>query len=393
MPSEIAPFWGIPLPRNPFFTGREDILETLHRSLDVDRATALTQSYALHGLGGVGKTQTALEYAYRHALEYRALFWIEAETIERVLFSLQRIAELLELPERVSTNQQRVVEAVHRWLSTHDKWLLIWDNLEDLELPHRLLPPNRQGTLLLTTRRQALGTLAQGIDLLPMKQEESVLLLLRRAKVLEPEAASEQVRHLAESRPAEYAAASELARLLGGLPLALDQAGAYLEETGCSLADYLRRFEQQQMFLLDRRGGPGSHHPHSVTTTFLLAQERVEKEQKAAADLLRLCAFLHAEAIPEELFHVGASHLGPVLAPIASDPAQFDLAVAVLRNLSLMERQTQKHTLSLHRLVQVVLREQMNPGEVHLWSERAVRIVNTAFPAGGLTPGRNVSGT
>lgn len=157
-----APLWGVPLPRNLFFTGREETLAALHRSLGTEGAVALTQSYALHGLGGVGKTQTALEYAYRHALEYNAIFWIEAETIERTLFSLQRIAELLQLPERAATDQPRIIEAVQRWLVTHDQWLLIWDNLEDLELPHRLLPPTRQSTLLFTTRRQALGTLARG---------------------------------------------------------------------------------------------------------------------------------------------------------------------------------------------------------------------------------------
>src|SRR5260370_28853519 len=75
----LAPHWYVPLPRNPFFTGREEILAALHTQLGVDQTVALTQSSALHGLGGVGKTQIALEYAYRHALEYRAVFWIGAE--------------------------------------------------------------------------------------------------------------------------------------------------------------------------------------------------------------------------------------------------------------------------------------------------------------------------
>lgn len=377
-----APLWAVPFPRNLFFTGREETLQALHAHLRVESDSAGSQAAALCGLGGVGKTQAALEYAYRYALEYRAIFWIEAETMERVQFSLQRIARLLQLPECTAPDQQRMVEAVQRWLSAHPQWLLIWDNLEDLELPSRMLPPSRQGTLLFTTRRQALGTLARRIDLLPMEHEEAILLLLRRAKVLELESTDEQVQRQAASRPDEYTAASDLVTTLGGLPLALDQAGAYLEETGCSLGDYLRRFEKQQTSLLERRGGPGGDHPHSVTTTFRLSQERVEQELTAASDLLRVCAFLHAEAIPEELFAAGIAHLGARLASIIANPTRFDLALAALRNLSLVHRQAHTHTLSLHRLIQAVVRGQMEPAEERLWSERVIRLVNAAFPAG-----------
>src|SRR5579859_6526611 len=105
----LSPHWSVPLPRNPYFTGREEVLETLHTQLGVEQAVALTQSSALHGLGGVGKTQIALEYAYRHALEYRAVFWIGAETEEQIVSSLLRIAEVLQLPGREDKGQQRVV--------------------------------------------------------------------------------------------------------------------------------------------------------------------------------------------------------------------------------------------------------------------------------------------
>jgi len=127
-------YWLVPYPRNPFFAGREEILEALHTQLGVDHTVVLTQSSALHGLCGVGKTQIALEYAYRHALEYSAIFWIGAETDEQVIASLLHMAETLQLPEREDNDQQRVVAAVQRWLSTHGQWLLIWDNVEDLTI-------------------------------------------------------------------------------------------------------------------------------------------------------------------------------------------------------------------------------------------------------------------
>jgi tetratricopeptide (TPR) repeat protein len=376
----LSPHWLVPLPRNPFFTGREEILEALHTQLHVEQVVALTQSYALRGLGGIGKTQIALEYAYRYALEYSAIFWIEAETIEHVMSSLLRIVELLQLPERQETDQQRIVAAVQRWLSTHSRWLLIWDNVEDLELLQRLLPPTRQGATLITTRHQALGTLAWGMDLAPMEREEGMLFVLRRAKVLEPEATSERMHQLAVSMPAEYAAAEKLVAAMEGIPLALDQAGAYIEETGCSVSAYLERYEQQRARLLDRRGVLGGDHPHSVTATFLLASKRIEQEQSAAADLLHVCSLLHAEAIPEELFVAGAAYLGPELASLATDPSQLDQVIAVLRSLSLVQRQPETRTLSMHRLVQAVLREQMSEPEQAEWLMRVVAALNAVFP-------------
>src|SRR6266699_2132216 len=377
----LSPYWHVPFPRNPFFTGREEILEALHTQLGVDRTVALTQSTALHGLGGVGKTQIALEYAYRHAFEYNAVFWIEAETSESIISGLLAVAEVLQLPGRDNKDQQRVIAAVQRWLTTHSQWLFIWDNVEDLDLLNRFLPPTRTGALLITTRYQALGTLARSTDLLPMELEEGMLFLLRRARVLDTEATGEQVHQLAMKMPSQYAAAVDMVTALGGLPLALDQAGAYIEETKCGLSGYLLRYEQQRMRLLERRGGPSSDHPNSVTATFLLAIEQVEREQHGAVDVLRMCALLHAEAIPEELFMAGGAYLGSELAALAADSFQFDQTIAFLENLSLVQRQPETRTLSLHRLVQVVLKEHMPEAIRRLWVRCMLRTLSQLFPS------------
>src|SRR5258708_272403 len=139
--------------------------------------------------------------------------------------------ELLQFPDQQEADQQRIIVAVQRWLTTHSGWLLIWDNLEEMELLQRFLPPASRGAVLITTQRQALGTLAQGLELPTMTPEEGMLLLLRRAKVLSPQVMSEQMHQLAVSKPTEYAAARELGTVMGGLPLALDQPGAYIAET------------------------------------------------------------------------------------------------------------------------------------------------------------------
>lgn len=376
----LSPHWQVPFPRNPLFTGREKILKTLHTQLSVDPGTVLTQASALYGLGGVGKTQIALEYAYRHALEYGAVFWIGAETVEQIISSLLRIADVLQLPGRHDQNQERIVAAVQHWLSTHSQWLLIWDNVEDIALLDRFLPSYRQGALLITTRRQALGTSARGLNLCPMEREEGILFLLRRAKLLEPDATGEQMRQIAGQTPSQYTTAVELVTVMGGLPLALDQAGAYIDEAGCSLAGYLRLYEQQRYQLLDRRGVLNENHPHSVVATLWLGCQQVAQRHPVALDLLHFCAFVSPEAIPEELLQEGLSHLECVSEPMTADPYQFDQALITLRSLSLVQRHPETQTLSIHRLVQIVLREEMSVQEQAGWVKRVIISLNAMFP-------------
>ncbi len=372
-------FWSVPYPRNPFFVGRETVLSQLHEQLQPEHMRTSSLVWALSGLGGIGKTQIALEYAYRYAQAYAAIFWIRAETVEHIVSSMVRIAEALGLPECKHTDLQRIVGAVQRWLATSQEWLLIWDNLEHLELLRRFLPATRHGVIFITTRHQALGTLAHRIEVLPMELEEGIQFVLQRARVLGPEATREQVQRFAEHMPAEYQAVQGVVRIMDRLPLALDQAGAYIEETGCSFSDYLSAYHQQRASLLSRRRA-NEDHPHSVFVTFALASKQLEQVHLVAADVLHVCALLHAEAIPEELFTAGASYLGLVLLSLADDRFRLDQALAVLRSLSLVQRQTDMHQLSIHRLVQEVLLEEMDKEEQAVWTARVLNALNALFP-------------
>jgi tetratricopeptide (TPR) repeat protein/transcriptional regulator with XRE-family HTH domain len=380
---ELAPpLWNVPSLRNPFFTGREAILHTLQTRLSAKHPVALTQPSAVTGLGGIGKTQVAIEYAYRYRQDYTAIFWLHAETAESLMQSVQQIADLLQLPQRQQAEQAQMVRAVQRWLTTHPGWLLIGDNVEEWDLLQAFLPPLGQGVLLLTTRRQALGGFAQSLELPTMSEQEGSLLLLRRAKHLfpSPQATGPAPAEFANEPDENSQAAKALVTLLGGLPLALDQAGAYLEETGCSATDYLRRYQDQRPLVLARRGFHGGAHPPSVTTTLRLSLEHIERQHPAAPDLLRACAFLSPDAIPEDLLVAGAAHLGPHLQRALVDPYQFDLLLSALRNASLIARSPRTHSLTVHRLVQAVLQDQMEPMEVCLWRARIARVVTTHFP-------------
>lgn len=366
--------WNVPYPRNPFFTGREDLLHTLHEQLHRECRLALSQSWAISGLGGIGKTQIALEYAYQYRQDYRAIFWINAASRETLLTGCVSIADLLQLPGKDEPDQNKIFVAVKRWLATHQDWLLILDNADDVTVVQNMELPERAGHLLLTTRAQALGSLAQRLDIETMGMAESTLFLLRRSKLLAPDTSLDQ------ASEEQLASAETIAIEMDFLPLALDQAGAYIEEVGCSLASYLELYRAHRADLLRRRGRVVSDHPEPVATTWSLNFRQVEQASPAAADLLRLCAFLAPDAIPEELFREGSAFLPAALQQASIDELALNDAIEELRIFSLVQRNPDSKLLRVHRLMQAVLKDAMEDGAQRLWAERVVRVVNATFP-------------
>src|SRR5690348_456088 len=230
-----TPFlWTVPYRRNLFFTGREDILTNLHTLLTYSQAAALTQAQAISGLGGVGKTQTAIEYAYRYRDQYQAILWATASTRDSFMTDVVRLAAYLNLPERREQDQDLVIRAVKRWLTTHTGWLLILDNVDDVVMIVDILPGQGAGNVLLTTRLQSLGSLAHSIEVEKMGLEEGVMFLMRRTKLLTP---GRQLQ-----KPMQNSLAEQIVTELDGLPLALDQAGSYIEETRCGFGTYLELY-------------------------------------------------------------------------------------------------------------------------------------------------------
>lgn len=359
-PTEV---WTVPQQKDMFFTGREEVLQLLRALLVPGSAAALTQS--ISGLGGVGKTHTAVEYAYRYGAYYEAVLWLQADSWEILSSECATLACELGVADLDEHDTMRAVDTVKHWLRTHRYWLLILDNVEDLHLLSQFIPTNHQGSVLITTRVQNPEPLAQTQVLPEMSEQEGILFLLRRTKRVAPNAGLEQasVDHYHEAR--------QIGKLLDGLPLALDQAGAYILETGCSFTAYGKKYEQYRAELLARRGNRFIGHKASVMTTFSLAFDRVISLNPMVADILHVCALLYNEAIPEELFEIGAPSLGPRW---AQGPGEWDLAVGMLQDYSLLQRHRNK-TLSIHRVVQAVLRESLSKQEEHTWQERIVQIL------------------
>ena len=374
--TDFPTIWNVPFAHNPFFFGRDYLLVRLHTSLQTRQTTALSQPQALTGLGGIGKTQLAVEYAYRFRHEYQAVLWARAESTDTLSASYTEIAQMLNLPERNEQEQPLVIQATKRWLQTHRGWLLILDNADEPDLIAPFLPQMGSGHLLITTRATALRHLGMTTPFTveTFGPSDGALLLLRRAGLLPPDAPFEQ------ATQQDQTLALEITRELGGLPLALDQAGAYLEATGTSLAFYQQIYQQHRADLLKERRGSEQDHPDPVATTWLLSFQRVEARNAAAAELLRLCAFLAPDALGEEILLHGRGILGPMLSPVIADRYLLEQAYEALRTYSLITRDPSQKTLTVHRLVQAVIRDTL-PREVQReWMQQAVLLLNTAFP-------------
>lgn len=372
------PFWHVPLRRNAYFTGRDELLDTLHNSWRMPGEGWLAIQ-ALTGLGGAGKTQLAVEYAYRYQQEYQAVLWARADSPENLASDGVAIAHTLRLPERHDRNQEIVLSAFKRWLQRHPNWLLILDNVNDLALVNDFLPVQYRGHVLLTTRIQATGAVSPSLSVPPLEVPEGARFLLRRARLL-PRVESGNVSDLPQFQQAQ-----EIVRMLEGLPLALDQAGAYIEELGESLEGYRHLFQRRSADLLNYRGQAAADHPTSVSATFALAFEQIQQLSQPAANLLRLCTFLHPAAIPERLLLDEITSTGQQASLFLNiaDEAELNVALGALFQFSLIRRDPAVRSLSVHRLVQAIIGEMMDEWERRSWAARAITLVSHAWPERG----------
>ena len=368
-PPHTSLLWNVPHRRNPYFTGRKEILQQLRAEFESSHLSKTP--IALNGLGGMGKTQTAMEYAYHYRTAYQAVFWLNAFTHETLSSDILTLASMLSLAQN-QEQEEVIVQAIQHWLMTHSNWLLILDNVSTIEIVNELLPLYMLGDVLLTTRMQAVGTLAHCIPVEDMTQEEGVLFLLRRTKRLAPSESSTSHKDWQEAR--------KIVEELGGLPLALDQAGAYIEETRCGFAQYLRHYLSHQHELLQRRGTLPIHHPDPVATTWQLSFKQIEDKWPPSKDLLHLCAFLDSDSIPEELIVLGAPNLGPVLAEVLKDPLRLDSVLEPLHLYSLIYRSSDTASLTVHRLVQTVLRQDLSFALQRQWAQRVLCALDSIFP-------------
>lgn len=339
---DVPPIWGDVPPTNPNFTGRAELLDQLGERLIAGGTTAVLPS-ALHGMGGIGKTQMAVEYIYQHLRDYDIIWWIQATQQAQIRAGLTDLAQRLRLPgsSEAHTAIPAVLEAL-RLGQPFRRWLLVFDSAESPEMVRPFFPTNGPGKILITSRNPDWAGIARPLELAVFKREESKELLRRRG----PEISDEE--------------ADRLAEVLGDLPLAIEQAAAWRAETGMRVDEYLRLFDEKVTEILDTPAP--ADYPVSVAAAWNVSFDELRIRNPAAHQLLQVCSFFAPEPISRSLFTgVRGVSIAPELDAALRDPMRLSRAIRDIHRYGLAKIDHRNDTLLLHRLVQWVLSNSMTP--------------------------------
>lgn len=348
-PTMAHTVWGGVPPRNPMFTGREDLLGQLHERLEPGAMTAVLPQ-ALHGLGGVGKSQLAVEYAYRHREDFDIIWWVPAELTVQIQNSLTELGERLELgvPNEANIAVGVVLDAlkgsVRGGRHIPSNWLLVFDNAEDPKNVLPYLPTGGSGRILVTSRNSQWLNLASPLEVDVFQRQESIELLQRRGPDLNDDDAD------------------RLAAALGDLPLAIEVAAAWRAETGMPADEYIQLLRDKQIEMLDLPGPPD--YQKSVAAAWNLSLTKLETSNPAALRLLQVCAFFAPEPIPRAMF-ANARGVSVVeeLDQALHDRLKLNAAIRDINRYALARIDHRVNSIQMHRLVQAVLVSQMDEDE------------------------------
>jgi tetratricopeptide (TPR) repeat protein len=357
-------FGGVP-PRNVNFTGRADLLQELERRL-VRGGTAAVLPETLHGMGGVGKSHLAIEYAYRNRANFDLIWWVPAERSVKIVNSLVDLGQRLGLEGGAESNVavQEVLDALRS--GNHPKvptnWLLIFDNADSPDAVQEYLPTGGTGRILVTSRNSQWLSVARPLEVNVFQRAESVQLLRRR----DPELSEEDAGRLAEA--------------LGDLPLAVAQAAAWRVETGMPAGEYLELLAEKQLELLNVT--TTLDYPESVAAMWDLSLNELKRKNPSALRLLQVCAFLAPEPINRTMFSYSRNITGvpAELSRVLRDRLRLNEAVRDINRFALVRVDHRTNSIELHRLVQAVLISQMSEDDRVIMRKAAHLILSENDP-------------
>jgi tetratricopeptide (TPR) repeat protein len=375
--------WSIPK-RNPTFVGREHALQRVGEAL---AATGTPSTVAIVGPPGVGKTQIAFEYAYRHASEYDVAWAIRAEDTNSIVVDLSALAEQLgvagegsgrEAERPTATRVRRsapipgtsmaattpannagdvAVDGVMNWLAENGRWLLIFDNAAQIASVTSYIPRQGVGHVIVTSRENIWGMLGQTVELETFRREESVQFLSARTGGDASEIKSD---------------ADRLANSLGDMPLALEHAASFVNTKRTTLAAYSALIDAVAA------SGPTLDDPVGrIAATWSVSLDQIGPTSPAAL-LFAMCAWLAPEDIPRSIFTSGVAWLGKRLASTVADPPLFADAIAQLARYGLVR--VRGDAFTTHRLVQVAARDRLSQREQRAAAAQVVGLLHSIYP-------------
>jgi len=351
----------VPYERNQFFAGRDIFLKNLCDKFHTkNSACRYYGRIALFGMGGIGKTQIALEFSYLSRRSYNRIYWISAVNQDALFDGYKRIAERAKIPLVPDSKPIVIAEQVLSWLKSIENWLLIVDNLDDINvlstqnlgepnLISILLPESGPGrhTLITTRNPNADHIPAQSLEVLLFDESDSVALLSSLAGLT------------SSPNPEENESLHRIAKELGNLPLAISQAAAYIKQVLGSFHRYLKLYAESRKRVnawIPRGPRP---YLHSVATTWIMSITEIRNKNPAAARLFQLLAFLNPDGILIEFLKSGSDGMDENLKRVVSDEFEFLQALSSLETLSLIKWDQQHNSVLVHRLVQAVVKDEM----------------------------------
>jgi tetratricopeptide (TPR) repeat protein len=344
--------WTIPA-RHAEFIGRNHLFDKLAATPGNGEGTTI---HAVTGMGGIGKSTAVIEFAHRQRESYDIAWWVPAEDPGLVPQHLAELAHALELAEPTAPIGVAVAR-LRSMLQRRNRWLVVFDNAVD---PRTLQPylPVGPGQVIITSRNPVWRALATVVELAEFTRDESVALLTARASLL------------------TAADADRVATAVGDLPLAVDQAGALLGDTGMDHGAYLRLLRERTAHVLEH--DPGGLYPVSVTASWAVAFDLLVQDDPGSLDLLTLVSWLGPEPVPLTVLTAGPAELPASLAPVVADELEFVRSTTLLRRRGLAA--VTSHSIQVHRIPAALLRDRTRhngPGEGG-WQAATVRMLAKA---------------
>jgi tetratricopeptide (TPR) repeat protein len=377
IPSETDPqieeTFIVPYERNPHFVGREKLLPALKQKFMDEIPGKHNHRIALHGIGGGGKTQCALEYAYSNKDFYERVYWISAVDQTSLFSGFQNIAKKAKMLVPKAGTPTEIAEAVLSALKRKSKWLIVYDNLDDFKIVSRLLPScgSEPHHVLITTRNQFTSQIpAEPFEIPVFDEDDSVEFLLSQTHLTTGNEPSDTLRHQAE----------EIVRELGYLPLAINQAAAFVREVTGDLSTYLEQYKSNRKEVHEWVVSGNQEYPYSVATTWSMCFQVLKQAHPRALRLLQLFSILNPDGIQLKFLRAGAHALQSELGSLILDLVQLAKSLIELEKASLIRWERVQNSVSIHRLLQKVIKDEMKEAELKAVANEFLDICWDAFP-------------